>query len=272
MSQDLLNRSHPILAIHGSASNGGLWHKLAQEHAARRKVYAPDLAGYGEYDSRVSKLDSTLQMRAEPLVQWIQALGDEVHLAAHSFGASVAMEILRVIPERVKSVVFYEPVVPALLRDSGRTEDMSLLGDLVALSEIVKGTASAVGMESFIDFWSEPQAWQKLSVQVQDKLMELAPVVYQDFIEAYLNLAPDAFKQISFQGPIKIILGANANQHARRMANLLIEQFPQTHTEVLKGMGHMGPLTHPSVVHLSIMKHVVGVETHSSAMPLCAQS
>ena len=262
----------PILAIHGSASNGGFWESLSQACASSRLVFAPDLSGYGRHDDKRAKLDSTLYMRAEPLIETIRNIPQGVHLVAHSFGASVALEIVRVIPDKVKSITFYEPVVPALLRNSERSRDLELLGDLVALSDIVRGTGAKVGMESFINFWGGALAWDRLSERARETLAGLAPVVYQDFIEAYRNLPPKPVKPISYQGSLKVILGERVNEHAERMAKLLIAEFQQTTTEVLEGMGHMGPMTHPAIVNFNILEHIARVEQQGSEVPMLAQA
>lgn len=227
----------PIFAIHGSASNGGFWESLSQACASSRLVFAPDLSGYGRHDDKRAKLDSTLRMRAEPLIATIRNIPQGVHLVAHSFGASVALEVVKAIPCQVKSLTFYEPVVPALLRDSERSRDLELLGDLVALSDIVRGTGATVGMETFINFWGGISAWDRLSERAREALVRLAPVVYQDFIEAYRNLPRNTFKPISYQGSLKVILGERVNEHAERMAKLLTTEFQQTIRRYSKAWG-----------------------------------
>lgn len=259
--QSLNTKLNPIVAIHGSASSGGLWKKLKDEYAADRLVLTPQLRGYGKHDSRCLNLHSTLKSRAKPIIESIRKMDVPVDLVAHSFGASVAMQIVRVLPNHIRSMTFYEPVIPALLRDSGKVEDIELLGDLVALSEIVKGTASNVGMQTFINFWSCPGTWEGLDAHTRTRLSEFAPVVYQDFIEAYLNLAPNAFNRVGYSGPLKILVGANVNAHAQRMARILLQYYPQSSLQTLEKMGHMGPLTHPDAVHTQIMKHIRQVES-----------
>ncbi|MCG8313273.1 MAG: alpha/beta hydrolase [Pseudomonadales bacterium] len=255
----------PIVAIHGSASNGRLWDGLAGRCAADRRVLTPDLQGYGKVDRKNLNPNATLAKRAAPILNSIRTLEQGIHLVAHSFGASIALEILRVVPEKVCSLTFYEPVMPALLRDSGEPGDMELLADLLALSDIVRGTTPRVGMETFVNFWSEPTAWERMPEATRCTLAALAPVVYQDFIEAYFNVIPNTFKQLKFKGPVALLLGERSNDHARRMADILLLQFPQGFSETFAGMGHMGPLTHPNEIHSRIMKLVERVEAYEPA-------
>ena len=253
-------KERPIVAIHGSASNGRLWDGLVERCAGGRILLAPDLQGYGKTDRKDLNPNATLTERAVPVLNSILSLEQDIHLVAHSFGASVALEILRVIPKNVCSLTFYEPVMPALLRDSGQTRDMELLGDLLALSDIVRGTTPQVGMETFVNFWSEPNAWDHIPEATRCTLAALSPVVYQDFIEAYFNVVPDTFSQLKFLGPVTLLLGGRTNDHARRMTDILFQQFPGAVIDTFADMGHMGPLTHSNEVYSGIMKHIERVE------------
>lgn len=253
------DKPYPVTAIHGSASSGALWKKLASHCLSGRTLFAPDLAGYGLHDQKKLNVHATLEERATPVIQAIERMSRPTHLVAHSFGGSVALEILKKIPHKVKSLTLFEPVAPALLRDSNQPGDPRLLGDMLSLSEIVSGTSGQVGMETFINFWHEPGAWEILPEAAQARLAELAPVVYQDFREAY-RIKADSFSSIDYQGPVKILIGNKTNMHAKRMATLIQDYFPAACLQTLPGMGHMGPLTHPEKVNRAILEHIYLVE------------
>ncbi|TDG13438.1 alpha/beta hydrolase [Seongchinamella unica] len=255
--------SRPIVAIHGSASSGALWAPLVNAFSPGRTILAPDLRGYGAQDRRCLNRAATLQTRAAPVVKAMTRLDRPVHLIAHSFGASVALQIVKTVPGQVRSLTFYEPVIPALLRDSGQMHDLELVGDLLAVSEVLQGASAGVGMETFVNFWAEPGTWQTLPEEIQRKLSRLAPIVYQDFLEAYHNTSPNTFSQLEFNGPVRLLLGARANRQAIRMAELLAQQYPQASTQTLRDMGHLGPSTHPEQVHSTIVEHIGFIEAGS---------
>lgn len=251
----------PILAIHGSASDGDLWRPLKRRYTGARMVLNPTLSGYDNIGSSSFQQHSTLAERARPLVELISNLEEDIHLVAHSFGASVAMEIIRLLPDRVRSFTAYEPVVPALLRDSGNNKDLELLGDLMALAQIVNGTSAKVGMETFINFWGNGNIWQNLTHTTQARLSALAPIVYQDFMEATSNLKPKAMFEIAYSGPIKILMGSGALNHTKQMTANLQRLYPQTSLEILTAIGHMAPLTDPTKVFSAMAKHIEHVDT-----------
>ncbi|MCC2616164.1 alpha/beta fold hydrolase [Aestuariibacter halophilus] len=235
----------PVVAIHGSASNGGIWAPLSQLAGGKRRVVAPTLQGYGEQDTQRIDYESTLSQRAVPVLETIDSLAGQVHLLAHSFGASVALEILRVIPERINSVTLFEPVTPVLLKDKGEAHDLELLADLLALAALVKETHAEVGMETFVNFWHGADVWQQLPQRVRVSLARYAPVVYQDFIEAYYNQPEGLLSTVRYTGPFSLLVGQHTNAHARRMTEVVALQFAQARVNVIDGVGHMGPVTHP---------------------------
>jgi len=248
----------PIIAIHGSASSGAMWKPLQQHCQHERQVLTPDLLGYGE--NRLALLSQTpdLAYRARPLIQCIKQCG-AVHLVAHSFGGSVALEIIRTIPQHIKSLTLYEPVMPAIFKGSDGAYDQLYLADLIELSKIVSGTEGHVGMETFLDFWSVPGAWQNLPQPVKDKLAQLAPIVFRDFQEA-INEAEHTYSHIPFKKPVHILVGDKTTPHAKRMADLLIQKLPHGQIELMSDMGHMGPTTHSQQVSQAILNHIENCE------------
>ena len=263
--EDLL----PITAIHGSASTGSLWRRLATLSTARRAVFAPDLTGYGADNTPEPDTVSTLEERAWPIIAAIEQSGRPTHLVAHSFGGSVALEVVARIPHRITSLTLFEPVSPALLRGTDQAEDLRLLGDILGLSEIVQRTSGAVGMESFINFWHEADAWSRLSDTARAKLARLAPVVCQDFRETY-SVEPHVLSAISYRGPVNLLVGEQTNAHAKRMSEILTRQFPQASLVTLAGMGHMGPLTHSEIVGNAILEIIERVESEAQSIRLAA--
>ena len=252
----------PILAIHGSASSGAMWKPLQQICSPARNVLNPDLLGYGEHQSALISQRTCLAFRAQPLIEVIQQY-KSVHLVAHSFGGSVAMEIIKTIPRNIESLTLYDPVIPALFKGSDEVNDQHLLADFIALSKIVAATEGHVGMETFLDFWSVPGAWQSMPQEVKNKLAQLAPMVLRDFEEA-ISVSQNTYTRIPFNQPVRILVGEKSNGHAHRMAQLLAESLPHSQVDQMINMGHMGPTTHSQQVSQSILEHIEKAEQSSS--------
>ena len=102
----------PIIALHGWLDNAASFYSLAPL-LDEYQVIAPDLAGHGFSDHRPV---------GTPYYVWdnvadVLALADYLelnsfHLVGHSMGAGIASLLSAVAPERVKSVVLLDGLVP----------------------------------------------------------------------------------------------------------------------------------------------------------------
>ena len=80
-----------IVCLHGSASDPGMWHDLREAVRGRADVIAPDI------------------FTAEDVMQQIGEIPGPFHLVGHGYGGAVAARIAAANPERVTSMVLYEP-------------------------------------------------------------------------------------------------------------------------------------------------------------------
>lgn len=89
-----------VVCLHGSASRGDVWAPLSQAARDRVTVIAPELHGRGPQS--VTDDASAVLAQVGPRAQTI-------HLVAHGRGSAVAACIAAIHPERVASIVLYEP-------------------------------------------------------------------------------------------------------------------------------------------------------------------
>lgn len=126
----------PLVLVHGLGVSSDYWARLLPIVAARRRVYALDLPGFGRSDNPATILNSVEMARA--VAAWMGALGlRRAQLLAHSQGAQIAGELAVGWPDLVASLVLAgatiglrDPILLRLalrlLRDISR-EDRSLL-------------------------------------------------------------------------------------------------------------------------------------------------
>ena len=103
----------PVLAIHGSAATGKQWQNLRLRLENERKVVAPDLPGYGDNAAASGAEQPGLAGRAQPLVALLQRHQRPVHVVAHSFGAAIALELVRALPQAEGRLIVTPGVRPA---------------------------------------------------------------------------------------------------------------------------------------------------------------
>lgn len=91
MSEQQIDDRPVIVCLHGSASDSGMWQGLREAVRGRADVIAPDL------------------FAGKDLMQQIEGIRVPFHLVGHGYGGAIAARIAADSPERVSSMVLYEP-------------------------------------------------------------------------------------------------------------------------------------------------------------------
>jgi pimeloyl-ACP methyl ester carboxylesterase len=89
-----------VVCLHGSAGNSGMWIEFRNAVRSRAIVITPDLPGVGQH---------ALADDVASVLRQIGVTRRPFHIVAHSRGAAVAASIASLYPERVESIVCYEP-------------------------------------------------------------------------------------------------------------------------------------------------------------------
>ena len=98
-----------LILIHGLASNLGFWRENIDDLAARYRVIAVDLPGYGR-SQKSAAYPYTLSFQAETIVRLIETLDlDHVTLVGLSMGGQIAMVTALRFPDHVDRLVLVDP-------------------------------------------------------------------------------------------------------------------------------------------------------------------
>lgn len=232
-----------LVALHCSGSSGRQWDAYAQRLPGVR-IEAPDLLGYGPapgsgFAYRPVTLDEEAE-RLEPLLA-----DGPVHLAGHSYGGAVALQLALRRPQRVLSVTVYEPVRFRLLQaDAG---SVPLGQAIVAVGRRISRTARAGCHEQaaalFVDYWSGPGSWQRMPAGRQQALADRMPKVAAEFGALFKDpVPPAAYRRLPM--PVRLVAGTASPLPARRVAEVLHAACPQAQLATLPEAGHMAPITH----------------------------
>ncbi|MUN37658.1 alpha/beta fold hydrolase [Actinomadura sp. NEAU-AAG5] len=96
----------PVVLVHGAAESSDTWEAVAARLAARHRVFALDLTGWG-YSERRAPYDAAHQ--GEQLLGFLDALRlDGALVVGHSSGAGVAAEAVLRAPSRMGGLVFLD--------------------------------------------------------------------------------------------------------------------------------------------------------------------
>ena len=96
----------PVIYLHGSPGSGSDSRYLADFLSERYRVLAPDLPGFASSSRWIP--DYGIEAHARYVLAFMDGRGIErAHLVGHSMGAGVALQLARLVPERVDSIVSY---------------------------------------------------------------------------------------------------------------------------------------------------------------------
>ena len=140
-----------VVLLHSSASSSRQWRPLMQALPASLRVHTIDLHGHGERAPWHGPAPLTLADDAA-LADAVMTHGD-VHLVGHSYGAAVALKLALRHPERVRSLVAYEPVLMAWLveHDAQAPATQALLATAALVRLGLAGGCAEVAARHFID-------------------------------------------------------------------------------------------------------------------------
>lgn len=262
-----------VVCLHGSASNGGQWRSLRRALRGRCRVFTPDLVGYGSRRFRANGR-FTLQQEVDAIIEQIGDIKEPFHLIGHSYGGAVATYFAKQYPERVKSLIVYEPANFVLLFKEGPdTEATREILDVQASFAEGLGTPLSRwrAARSFISYWSGARAWRSFKFAQRSWFASVAPKVAAEFNA--IVAAEDVLGDLSdLEMPVKILCGTHTRLAAKRVCELMARDIRNCRFLQLVNLQHMAPLTHPDSVNPLLVDYVVpAIEPiAASAGPRCA--
>jgi pimeloyl-ACP methyl ester carboxylesterase len=244
-----------LIALHCSGAAGEMWQPLRDRMGAGSRVLTPDLHGARNGPAWHGERAFALEDETAPIVALIDAESRPVHLVGHSYGGAVALQAALARPHAVAGLTLYEPSAFHLLGEDRSVERAEITG-LAAEIGTRLGRGDARGaMARFVTYWGGRDAWDGLRPEIQSALMRWAPKVTLDF-HALLHrpCQPSLYAQLDV--PCLILSGDRSPEPARAVARTLAALMPDCRIETLQGAGHMGPLTHKSLVAEAVARHV----------------
>ena len=255
-----------VVCVHGSASNGGQWRSLRQALRGRCRVFTPDLIGYGSRRYRPSGRFH-LQEEVDAIIEQIGDITEPFHLIGHSYGGAVATYFAKKYPERIRSLILYEPANFAMLFDEGLHTEASQEIRQVS-SAFIGGVGSALSRwraaRHFITYWSGAKAWRQFRFSQRSGIAGVMPKVAAEF-DALMSAHDTMTDMSDLDMPVRIICGTRTRLAARRVCQLMAERIKDCRLLQLVNLQHMAPLTDPAAVNPLLVDYVVPVVEASSA-------
>lgn len=242
-----------VLCLHCSTGSSRQWQSLAALLREEHRVLTPDLLGYGDNPPWPAQGRLSLELEVRRLLGRIPHAARGLDVVAHSFGAAVAVKLARMHPQRVRSLILYEPALFGLLREDRQAT--AALARILATAGHVGSALSRRDDEAaaarFIDFWSEQGSWKAMPEARRRSIRAVIHKVRADFhalLADKMSLADIARMDI----PVLCMSGERSPAATRRIADLLTRTFPRARRVRIEDAGHMGPLTHAAAVNARI--------------------
>jgi pimeloyl-ACP methyl ester carboxylesterase len=245
------------LLVHSGGFTSRQWRKLGEALAPQFQVLAPDLIGYGEAGAWPSGKPFHFSQDIAFLEALLDANGNgAAHLVGHSYGGFLALQLALRRPELVRSIAVYEPVAFGILDEVDDADALDAIR-LVRREWTPDASGADEGwLRDFVDWWNGAGAWQRLNDETRASMSAVGWKVFQEVV----TLAADRTDRATYATitvPTLILGGEKTPLAERRVVEKLGAALPDASARLFPGVGHMGPISHASLVNEAIAAHLL---------------
>lgn len=246
-----------VICLHSSASSGGQWRRLAEALTPRWRVLTPDLYGYGKQADAVPLAGFHPAKELTCLAPVFAEAGERFHLVGHSYGGLIAMLAALANPERVRSLVVYEPAAWSIALHAnpehpGAREMIGLRDRFLGFVETGQLEAAAA---LFVDFWGGSGVWSAMSPERQAVTARGMRKVYAEFVGERVDYVAERTTLRTLATltlPVLYLTGTATRDIVRQVTERLAPALARVERRDIPGAGHMGPVTHADAVNREI--------------------
>lgn len=236
----------PLVLIHGSPANGKTWKAVAERLSDRFQVIAPTLPGH-ESDGAAAPAAMTIADMAASVERVIEGEDRPIRLAAHSFGASVALNVALGGRAAIDRMILFEPVVMKILPVAGEDAAFAIAKSTFDhyVERYRRGDRRAV--ETMIEFWFGPGAFDRMPEPVRAYLIERTEVNVRD-VEANFGETYSRRALRDLRTPTTIAYGGVSPAIMRTIAAAMAGALGNASIDVIAGATHAMLVSHPAEV------------------------
>jgi pimeloyl-ACP methyl ester carboxylesterase len=241
-----------VVCVHANASTSSQWRPLIEALKSSFHVLAPDTYGAGKSPAWPTDRVLTLRDEVALLESVFARAGVPFTLVAHSYGAAIALVAALDRPERIRALAVYEPTLFGLIDAESPPPN-----DAEGIRQVAASAATAIdagdrdrAAEVFIDFWM-PGTWKQTPASRRGPIAN-AMVPVRGWATALFSEPTPLAKFAELKMPVLFMMGKQSPPSSRSVGQLLIPVLPRVEVVEFDGLGHMGPVTHPTVVNAAI--------------------
>ncbi|WP_299724012.1 alpha/beta fold hydrolase [uncultured Tateyamaria sp.] len=238
-----------VLAIHCSLAHSGAWRGLGAALGDLATLHAFDLPCHGQsgdWDGQGIMHDAATDMALSVLAD----IGDgPVDVIGHSFGATVALRLAIEHPEKLRTLVMYEPVYFAPVMADDPEFRPNYIRDTAPFDAALDAGDRMGAARAFNAIWGNAAGWEGIPQVTRDYMAARIDFIRASspfLIDDCANLlAPGRFDAARM--PALLLRGAQS-RWAGPVSHAIARRLPNAREVSLSGVGHMAPITHPRIV------------------------
>lgn len=194
------------------------------------------------YEVRVPQLTRFTSIK-DMALSILEAAPALISIAGHSMGGRVAMEMIRLQPDRIARLALFDTGLHTLRE--GEMESRQKLVDL----------AYAEGMDALAKAWMPPMVAEgalvsrpALHTEIYEMVMRMTPEIFEMQIKALLG-RPEARSTLSaIDCPVLVGVGEKDRWSPPEQAIEIVRAIPRAQYVILSDCGHMAPMERPEEV------------------------
>lgn len=229
----------PLVLVHGTSGSHARWSPILPMLEQHFTVYAIDRRGWG---ATQESQPYTLEREFEDIATVVDAVGTDVDLMGHSFGALCSLEAAR-LTSNIRKLILYEPPLPLAevpIYPEGVIERLESLSDaddkegivLTFMREVVRMP------DRELELFKSMPAFQSRVAAAHTLPRELR--THQDY-----QFQPERFQQLNV--PTLLLLGGDSPAFFKAATEAVHEALPDSKVVVLPGQQHIAIDTAPEM-------------------------
>lgn len=217
----------PMLLVHGTSATHIRWAPVREELGSRYTIHEMDRRGRGLSSAEAGAY--RLQREAEDVAAVAEALGDDVYVVAHSYGALCTMEAA-LITDAFRRIVLYEPPMPSPGLDVVPAKTLAQLKEISEPEWILEAFyRNALQLpQPAVDAMKGTEIWKAR--------LSAAHTITRELDEATAYRADDRLSQITV--PVRMLVGTETTAYLRAATAAFAGQIPHAEVVALQNQAH----------------------------------
>lgn len=258
LSRDLqrhaVGQGPAVVLLHGSADSPAAWAGVARLLSAQWTVFALPLPSLPDTDGApLPALDADL-----PWLDTVMAETGARLLAAHSYGALLALRWALRNSSRLDGLVLAEPIAWGLIADQPAGAHKLAELEQRCVSRLLQGEVEAP-LQWLVDYWNGEGFWVGLPERVRVALRATAPRTRAEVHSGGLDrTSPQELRGLTV--PTALLAGSATTAESLAVSRQLAAHLPNAQLTLVAGAGHQFLRSHADVVAAAV-RSVAGTVT-----------